>query len=309
MKRIKLKNKLQSIVSVFLIVSILGASVAIFAGTRVDETETNHITDVGYILGTSRGTGSLVASYLCKTFAESEKSELYYRGYVDAMSRNYTQNFVQILKGQNSKTDDGKDYAIIESVENGDSYLKIHRGSTSSQTIQAFFPADATGRISAKAKKVIVEFDFKIDEGFEFNRDTANNDPLLCEMSFVGSMQDPSSYQYLDFKRYTHGGIYESKVDGYYTYSYASYDCDSLNNYLMKYGEWYNFRFEFEYDNNSTRYTLTTYVNDILVKNVTSNYHSTEVNSTAFAFMVFPRMYAHNLDISIDNYCQKRLIR
>lgn len=300
MKRIKFKNRLQTIVSIFLIVSILCATAAIFVGIRVDDTETNHITDVGYILGTSRGTGSLVSSANCITFAETDKDILLYRGNVSALLKNSLSSQIQILSGGSDVSSDGTDYAVIESVENGDSYLKLYRGIGTSP-MRAFFECDSVVPYPSRGGKVIVEFDFKMDDGFEFDY-SKTSDPLLCEMSFVGSLQEALHYSYLDPVRYSYGGLHMSNVEGYYVYEKNWKDVESTDNYLMKFGEWYNFRFEFEYDRKSTRYSLELYVNDISVDKTTADYHSSNLNSNAFAFMISPRMYAHDLEISIDNY-------
>ena len=154
MKRIKFKNRLQTIVSIFLIVSILCATAAIFVGTRVDDTETNHITDVGYILGTSRGTGSLVSSSNCITFAETDIDILRYRGDQNYIRFYELDNALQICHASSRKTDEGIGYVVIESVENGDSYLKLHRG-LSTEGFQVYFEADRLDSNASRGNTVI----------------------------------------------------------------------------------------------------------------------------------------------------------
>ena len=302
MKRIKFKNKLQTIVSIFLIVSILCATAAIFVGTRVDDTETNHITDVGYILGTSRGTGSLVSSANCITFAETDLDILHYRGDYSYINYLNQENALQICHASSWKTDEGIGYVVIESVENGDSYLKLHRG-LSTNGFQVYFEADRLDSNASRGNTVIVEFDLKIDDGFEFDFSNTS-DPLLLEMSFFGVSEMLSSNEGKP-TRYSYGGLYMSDVEGYYTYAKSIAGASSLDNYLMKYGEWYNFRLEFKYDRDSTKYTQKTYVNNILVNHITAEYFKDNAQSNAFAFGLLPRMYAYNLDISIDNYSVK----
>ena len=301
----KFKKKLTVIVSVFLIIGVLGSVAAIFAIQKyepiVPEVKSS---DVGYIIGAkSKGTGINASSSKIFTFAPSAYNETTWKA-----EANIWEN--PVLLGYSYNADSSTKNAFsFEADEDGDTHLKFASnesattsGTNCSLSLPLNFGAKSKKNYPERAGKYIVEFDIKIDEDYVFTHKYPDSDANIVEFAFGNGSRG-------NIYNYTSTYFYQSEEDGYYTYSgYGSrYNALKNDHYLLKYGEWYNIRFELTLDNTSTKFSDSVYINGVLVEqNSNKAYSSKSLSSYGYApnaFSVIPRtMYAMGLDIYIDNY-------
>lgn len=267
----KFKKKLTVIVSVFLIIGVLGSVAAIFAIQKYEPVAPDVITsDVGYILGTERGTGKYMTLY-GYTMTPSEENTRY-----DGTSRvvcnwngklNTANPSNSIVYNDYVKYEDGVDTTKnntwkFTTDENGDTYMSLTSKSSgfNGPDVLLSLPTYCNRGYSDRARTYLVEFDFMLDE---YN--SLNSLPLL-EIAFNSVITQGSSNSY----EYTNTAVYASQEPGFYCFRQLKAENNSLLHKNLKFGEWYNLRFEITLDNDTTKSTFTLYVNDEVYYSVSS---------------------------------------
>ena len=310
----KLKKKLRVVVSIVLVIAALGSTAAIFGLSRApgEEDPGIIISPVGYMDGTTRGTGKYFSDAKTITFAESDKSiiELYdYRNYAFQFSTSGGKKVVGWNShwGEATETVDG--YRIVKDEDDADTYLDITTNSgalaTESKYSHLSFQINSSSAAYAQRQGLYtLEFDVMIPEEIDVSV-SGDTDESFMQVVLAGINSFTASNFYFSTR------FQPTDVEGYYTISNWQKIDDVRNNtkVLLKYGEWYNVRLECYLDKTSEYYKMNLIVNDTKVVTYNAPYNMCNVSgyvsgSQTYApqcFIFAPRMRADYATYYIDN--------
>lgn len=265
----KFKKKLTVIVSVFLIIGVLGSVAAIFAIQKYEPVAPEVLsTDVGYILGSTKGTGIWKSQYGSggiKGLIFKQDALYYTFGANESWDGGNSASKSTLGKkicyyGYNA----GAGTVSVVSDENGDNHLKVTTASKEAKPSGLGTPvlslpsSNTTQNIITRAGKYVIEFDIKVDGNFDLR-----SNEKLAEIALEASLTDSVKNVY--------GRVWMLAVDSeYYTISRRG-TFESVASYKLfpkhlKYGEWYNLRLEIGMDISSKSITRAFYANGELVE-------------------------------------------
>jgi len=287
----KLKKKLTVIVAIFVVIAVLGSTAAIFVGTRTNNNEQEVITSpVGYLEGVGTGTGKYAANKNTLVFAENDPSVF------TTVSSVYALATKPVYYGGTFNGNSASDSVYkLTSDENGNGYVEVTVCENADDGTSFAFPIkNWNASYEDRGGTYVFEFDLMIPE-----------EPVLALPSGTGTdyfMSFPLSYLISDKSSNYLSNLYlhDSIVDGYYYLSVYTFGSAVAEKVLFKYGEWYNFRFEFILDNTSTNSSVVAFVNGIKVFSYLDWYNVSTTTAPMY-FRISPRMYARGMTWCIDN--------
>ena len=283
---LKLKKRLTVIVSVLFVFAVLGSTAAIFVGTRTNNNEQEVITSpVGYLEGVGTGTGKYAANKNTLVFAENDPSIF------TTVSSAYDLVTKPVYCSGTFNGNSASDSVYkLTSDENGNGYVEVTTYENGDDGTSFAFPiSNRASKYENRGGTYVFEFDLMIPEEPIFSASVSNRGYFMTfPLSYL--VFDSSCNYCSDLC------LYDSSVDGYY-YLAAGEACENV---LFKYGEWYNFRFEYKLDNTSTNISAVAFVNGIKTHSFVTWYKTSDTEPPRY-FRFVPRMYTRGMTWCIDN--------